>query len=235
MKEKFNSLIIEDEPLAAEILEDYVKQVPFLQLKGVCSDAIYGMEILQKEKIDLIFLDIHLPRLKGLDFITTLKDPPDIIITTAYHEYALKGYEYNVVDYLLKPIEFNRFLQAVNKLKQHPETNSKRLDSSVKEKDAAFFNVGKKKVKINLDDILYIESLKEYIRIVTPSRSILTKLQIGQAEEMLAEKNFLRIHRSFIVATDKIDAYSANDVEIRNIKIPIGRSYKELVQTIIEK
>ena len=107
--QQYNCIIVEDEPLAAEVLNDYIGQVPFLKLKGICADAIYAMEVLQKEKIDLIFLDIHLPKLKGLDFIKTLKHPPHIIIVTAYHEYALQGYEYNVIDYLLKPVEFSRF------------------------------------------------------------------------------------------------------------------------------
>jgi len=114
--QKFNCLIVEDEPLAAEILEDYIHQVPFLQLIAKCNDAIYALELLQKEKVDLIFLDIHLPRLKGLDFIRTLSESPQIIITSAYTEYALQGYELNVIDYLLKPIEFNRFIMAVNNL-----------------------------------------------------------------------------------------------------------------------
>ncbi|MEI9810650.1 MAG: response regulator [Bacteroidota bacterium] len=119
----YNCIIVEDEPLAAEVLRDYIQQVPFLVLKGVCPDAIYAIELLQKEKIDLIFLDIHLPKLKGLDFIKTVKIPPHIIITSAYHEYALQGYEYNVLDYLLKPVEFSRFLMAVNKLTSTPEAH----------------------------------------------------------------------------------------------------------------
>ena len=116
--QQYNCLIVEDEPLAAEVLQDYIRQVPFLTLRGICGDAIYAMEKLQQEKIDLIFLDIHLPKLKGLDFIKTLRNPPHIIIVSAYHEYALQGYEYNVIDYLLKPVEFSRFLMAVNKIKQ---------------------------------------------------------------------------------------------------------------------
>src|ERR1700704_4160886 len=115
---KYNCLIIEDEPLAAEVLTDYVKQVPFLELKAVCGDAIFAMEFLQREKVDLIFLDIHLPRLKGLEYLESIKDPPNVIITSAYTEYALQGFELNVLDYLLKPIRFNRFLKAVNKLNQ---------------------------------------------------------------------------------------------------------------------
>src|SRR5690349_15079603 len=116
--QKYNCIIVEDEPLAAEVIKDYILQIPFLQLKGICTDALYAMEMLQKEKIDLVFLDIHLPKLKGFDFVKALKKPPQIIITSAYQEYALQSYELNVVDYLLKPIEFNRFLMAVNKLKE---------------------------------------------------------------------------------------------------------------------
>ena len=233
--QRYHCLIIEDEPLAAEVLQDYIRQVPFLELKGVASDAIFAMELLQQQKIDLIFLDIHLPKLKGFDFIRTLKQPPHIIITSAYHEYALQGYEYNVVDYLLKPIEFSRFLMAVNKLKQSPVPAVSITSLMSPERAYLFFNVSKKKVKVYLDEILYIESLKEYIRIYTKTKSILTKFQLGQIEELLAKINFLRIHRSFIVAKDKIDAFTATDVEINGKQIPIGRSYKELVQSILEK
>lgn len=234
--QRYHCLIIEDEPLAAEVLQDYIRQVPFLELKGIASDAIFAMELLQQQKIDLIFLDIHLPKLKGFDFIRTLKQPPHIIITSAYHEYALQGYEYNVVDYLLKPIEFSRFLMAVNKLKQSPvpAVNITSLMPSV-ERAYLFFNVSKKKVKVYLDDILYIESLKEYIRIYTKTKNILTKFQLGQIEELLAKNNFLRVHRSYIVAKDKIEAFTATDVEVSGKLIPIGRSYKELVQSILEK
>ncbi|MBK6479579.1 MAG: response regulator transcription factor [Saprospiraceae bacterium] len=232
---QYDCIIVEDEPLAAEILQDYIKQIPFLTLRHICSDAIIALEVLQKEKIDLIFLDIHLPKLKGLDFIKSLKNPPPIILTTAYHEFALQGYEYNVLDYLLKPIEFSRFVMAVNKLKQPVEAKSGQMPPIEKERKSIFFNVSKKKVKVYLDEILYVESLKEYIRIVTSSNSILTKYQLGEIEEILTKNNFLRIHRSFIVSIDKIDAYTATDVEINNKQIPIGRSYKDILQSIIEK
>ncbi len=234
--QKYNCIIVEDEPLAAEVLQDYIRQVPFLELQGICNDAIFAMEMLQQKPVDLVFLDIHLPKLKGFEFIKTLKRPPHIIITSAYHEYALQGYEYNVVDYLLKPIEFNRFLMAVNKLRQSPVPEV-RISSLLQTAERAhlFFNVSKKKVKVYLDEILYIESLKEYIRIFTNNKTILTKFQLGQIEELLAKNNFLRIHRSFIVAKDKIDAFTATDVEINGKQIPIGRSYKELVQSILEK
>jgi len=234
--QQYNCLIVEDEPLAAEVLQDYVSQVPFLTLGGVCGDAIYAMEKLQREKIDLIFLDIHLPKLKGLDFIKTLRNPPHIIIVSAYHEYALQGYEYNVIDYLLKPVEFSRFLMAVNKMRQTPTTTSAiQVTSEAAERPYIFFNVGKKRVKIFLDEILYIESLKEYVRIFTKAKSILTKFQLGQIESLLARNNFMRVHRSFIVAKDKIDAFTASDLEINGKQIPVGRSYKELVQAILDK
>ena len=234
--QQYKCIIVEDEPLAAEVVKDYVLQIPFLQLRGICTDALYAMEILQKEKIDLVFLDIHLPKLKGLDFVRTLKNPPQIIITSAYQEYALQGYELNVVDYLLKPIEFNRFLMAVNKLKEQPSaTGLSGLPVTTTERAHLFFNVSKKKVKIYIDEILFIESLKEYIRITTKDKSILTKFQLGQIEEMLSQNGFLRIHRSFLVAKNKIDAFSATDVEINGRQLPIGRSYKELVIAMLEK
>jgi DNA-binding LytR/AlgR family response regulator len=234
--QKITCLIVEDEPLAAEVLEDYISQVPFLQLAGTCSDAILALELVQREKIELVFLDIHLPKLKGLDFIKSLVNPPKIIITSAYQEYALQGYELNVVDYLLKPIEFNRFINAANKGRQQLEV-SRLLDTPQvgNERTFLFFNVGKKKVKIFLDQILYIESLKEYIRIVSADKSILTKFQLGQTEDLLKNTNFLRIHRSFIVARDKIDSFSATDIEIQGKLIPIGRSYKEQVYANLEK
>lgn len=232
---QLNCIVVEDEPLAAEVLQDYIGQVPYLQLKAICNDAIYALDVLKKEKIDLVFLDIHLPKLKGFDFIKTLKHPPQIIITSAYHEYALQGYEHNVVDYLLKPIEFSRFLAAVNKIKQEPDHSTMVSLLPGPERAHLFFNVSKKKVKVFLDEILYIESLKEYIRIVTRNKAILTKFQLGQIDEILARNNFLRIHRSYIVAKDKIDAFTATDVEIFGKQIPIGRSYKELVQSVLDK
>ncbi len=233
--QKITCLIVEDEPLAAEVLQDYIKQVPFLQLVCTCGDAIYALEVLQREKVELIFLDINLPKLKGLDFIKTLDNPPKIIVTSAYQDYALQGYELNVVDYLLKPIEFTRFVNAVNKAHQQLEISRSSGAEMSPERAYLFFNVGKKKVKMFLDEILYIESLKEYIKIVSPDKSILTKFQLGQTEDLLKNKNFLRIHRSFIVAKDKVDAFSATDIEIQGKLIPIGRSYKEQVYDSLEK
>lgn len=227
---KYNCIVVEDEPLASEILEDYIRQVPFLQHRGTCSDALYAMDKLQNEVIDLIFLDIHLPKLKGTDFLKTLKQSPHVIITSAYSEYALQGYELNVTDYLLKPIEFSRFLAAVNKLQQSVENNLVQpIPHSVIEQPHLFFNVGKKRVKIVIEDILYIESVKEYIRINTAGKTVLTKFQLHEIEKVLPREHFIRVHRSFIVAKNKIDAFTATDIEIQGKQVPVGRSYKELV------
>lgn len=229
--EKYTCLVIENEPLAAEILTDYISQVPFVDLKCVCTDAIYAMEALQRLKVDVIFLDINLPRLNGLDFVRTLKNPPQIIITTACTDYAVEGYELNVVDYLVKPIRFNRFLMAVNKLRTKLpfEIFHSPVTNMPAENPYMFINVNKKRIKIYLDDVLYVESRKEYINIVTKKKSYLTKFQIGEIEEQLAKNDFLRIHRSYIIARSKIDAFTAIAVEIAGRTIPIGRNYKELV------
>ncbi len=231
--EKLNCIIVEDEPLAAEVLDDYVKQVPFLNLVAICSDAMYALEVLRKEDIKVVFLDIHLPGLKGNEFLKTLKNPPQVIITTAYRDYAIEGYELNVTDYLVKPINFNRFLMAVNKLKPRTAEETAATSLPAQEREHLFFNVNKKKVRIYLDDILYVESLKEYVRITTRDKSILTKYQLGQIEEMLAKNQFIRVHRSFLVAKEKIDAFSATDVEIAGKHIPIGRNYKEQVHSLL--
>ncbi len=233
--EKYNCIIVEDEPLAAEVLEDYIKQVPFLELKSICADAIFAMEILQKQKIDVVFLDIHLPRLKGLDFVKTLKHPPQIIVTTAYRDYAIEGYELNVLDYLVKPVSFNRFLMAVNKLKIQSAGDI--LFSSVlsasPERAHLFINVNKKMIKVYMDEILFIESKKEYINIVTKEKSFLTKYQLGEIEEQLPKDEFIRVHRSFVISKSKIDAFTATEIEIAGEPIPIGRSYKELILSIV--
>ncbi|MBC8173030.1 MAG: response regulator transcription factor, partial [Chitinophagales bacterium] len=224
-------IIVEDEPLAAELLAEYIRQIPFLKLEAICTDALFALEKMHEKKIDVLFLDLHLPKLKGFDFLQTLKDPPQVIITTAYHQYAIEGYTMNVVDYLLKPIEFSRFLRAVNKLKTPPAIPAEKREEvagpdSYRDEKFYFFNVDKKNVKIYADEILYIESGKEYVKIVTPEKTITTKFQIGEMEKYLNDVNFMRIHRSFIIAKNKIESYSASEIEIRVAggikKIPIG-------------
>ncbi|MCO6477686.1 MAG: response regulator transcription factor [Phaeodactylibacter sp.] len=230
--QKIRCLIVEDEPIAAEILEDYIRQVPFLELVEVCTDAIYALQALQREPIDLIFLDIHLPKLKGLDFLRALDKPPSVILTTAYHQYALEGYDLNVVDYLLKPIEFSRFLKAVQKVQ--PPRPAAPEQKEPQERPFRFFNVNKRMEKIYLDEVAYVESLKEYVRIITREKEIVTKFQIGELEKELGMNNLLRIHRSFLVAKDKITAYTATEVEVGGKRLPIGRTYREEVARELE-
>lgn len=229
----YNCLIVEDEPLAAEVLQDYVKQVPYLRLVGTCTDALYALDLLQKEKVDLLFLDIHLPRLKGLDFLRSLSHPPKVIVTTAYHEYAVQGYELNVLDYLLKPIEFSRFVAAVSKIKGDIVAHTSSGETPPRKSIA--IQTEKRKVIIPLDEIVYVESMKEYIRIHTAAKAYITKYGIGKIEEELAGSRFLRVHRSFLVALDKIHAYDATELEIGGKLIPIGRNYKDSVLEILAR
>lgn len=232
--QQYNCIIIEDEPLAAEVLQEYISVVPFLNFKNHYSNAMSALNDIYNSQIDLIFLDINLPKLTGIEFLKSLKNPPHIIITTAYQEYALEGYELNIVDYLLKPFEFTRFLKAVNKLKFiTSELIHKDTVQIPKGRDYLFVYVDKKRIKIPLNEIIYLESLKEYVRIVLPDKSIITKSQLGQMEENLDKDNFLRIHRSFIVSREKIDAYTSTSIELQGKTLPIGRSYKELIIGIL--
>lgn len=220
-------IIIEDEPLAVKILEEYINQIPFLILQGTFKDAILASEYLRDHEVDLIFLDIHLPKLKGMAFLKTLTNPPSVIVTTAYHQYAVEGFNLNVTDYLLKPFDFDRFLIAVNKVK-----SSKGHTIEPDTKDHLFLNVQKKKVKILFSDILYIESQREYIKIVTVKKVYLTKLSTNEIESMLPSHIFKRIHRSFIISIPKIDSYTSDSVEINGISIPVGRGYKEVIDNL---
>ncbi|TWI85744.1 LytTR family two component transcriptional regulator [Lacibacter cauensis] len=228
---KINCIIIEDEPLASKILSDYILQVPFLELKASFKDAILATEYLRTNVTDLIFLDIHLPKLKGMAFLKTLTNPPAVIITTAYHQYAVEGFELNVTDYLLKPIEFDRFLIAVNKVKISRIENDK-ADSTGESKDYIFLSVQKKKVKVLFADIVYIESQREYIKIVTAKKEYLSKMSTHEIESLLPLALFKRVHRSYIISLKKVESYTAESVEVAGISIPIGRGYKDIIDNL---
>jgi len=216
---KIRCIIVEDEPLAVKVLADYIAQTPFLELQGSFKDAILAAEYLRRETVDLLFLDIHLPKLKGMDFLRTLARPPAVIITTAYHQYAVEGFELNVTDYLLKPVEYDRFLAAVNK-----------VGVAGAERDYIFVPVQKKRVKIFFDDILYIESQREYVRIRTVSGEWLTKMGTQEIETLLPGHLFRRVHRSYIVAIRHITSYTAEMIEIGGESIPIGKGYKGTIR-----
>lgn len=223
-------IIIEDEPLAVKVLEDYVSQVPFLELRGTFKDAILATDFLRNNSVDLIFLDIHLPKLKGMAFLKTLANQPAVIVTTAYHQYAVEGFNQNVTDYLLKPFDFERFLVAVNKVKTAKAETL--LDEETKSKEYLFLNVQKKKVKILFEEILYIESQREYIRIVTKKKEFISKMSTHKIETLLPAHLFKRVHRSFIISLDKIESYTSEIIEVNGVSIPIGRGYKDILEIL---
>ena len=224
-------IIVEDEPLAVRILSDYILQVPFLELQETYKDAILATEYLRDHSIDLIFLDIHLPKLKGMAFLRTLTHPPAVIITTAYHQYAVEGFDLAVTDYLLKPFEFERFLIAVMKVKTAQGEKQKPVESGER-KDYLFLNVQKKKVKILFSEIIYIESQREYIKIVTTKGEYISKMSTHEIEALLPANNFKRVHRSFIIAISKIESYTAEAVEVNGVSIPIGRAYRDSIENL---
>jgi DNA-binding LytR/AlgR family response regulator len=228
---KIKCIIIEDEPLAVKILTDYILQVPFLVLQKSFKDAILASEYLRENKTDLIFLDIHLPKLKGMAFLKTLPDPPAVIITTAYHQYAVEGFNLNVTDYLLKPFAFERFLVAINKVKVARQEQKTDKDD-VEEKNFIFLSIQKKKVKILYQEIIFIESQREYIKVVTAKKVYITKMSTKEIETLLPKNLFKRIHRSFIISINKIESYSAKTVDIGGVTIPIGRGYSNVLENL---
>jgi len=228
---KIKCIIVEDEPLAVKTLADYISQVPFLQLQAKFKDAILASQYLQDNPVDLIFLDIHLPKLKGMAFLKTLNNPPAVIITTAYHQYAVEGFNLNVTDYLLKPYEFERFLVAVNKVKSAQREKIKPIEHA-EVKDFIFLNVQKKKVKILFSEIVFIESQREYIKIVTTKKEFISKMSTHEIEDILPPHLFKRIHRSFIVSVSKIDSYTADMVEVNGFSLPIGRGYRDVIENL---
>jgi len=227
-------LLVDDEPLAIEILEKHIEMVDQLEVVGKCNNAFKALEFLQKNPVDLMFLDIQMPKLSGISFIRTLQNPPSIIFTTAFKEYAIDAFELDAVDYLLKPISLERFLRAVNKLTKTTFTNEEEM-SIMPEVNTGFiyFRADRKMIKLFYDEILYIESIKDYIKIYREGNSpLLVKQSITATEEMLPPHLFIRIHRSFIVSVNKITAFTSNDVEIVKMEIPIGRMYKPQLQKL---
>jgi two-component system, LytTR family, response regulator len=226
---KLKCIIVEDEPLAAKVLKDYIATVPFLELQHVFKDAILATEFLRDHETDLIFLDIHLPKLKGMAFLKTLVHQPAVIITSAYPQYAVEGFNQNVTDYLLKPIDFERFLVAVNKVKA-VNPGYQKLPENRESQDYVFLNMQKKKAKILFSEIIYIESKKEYIRIVATNKEYLTKMSTHEIEALLPAGLFKRVHRSFIVSVNRIESYTSDMIEVQGgIFIPIGRGYRDMV------
>ena len=226
--------IIDDEPLAIEVLEAHIAHLEDLEVVDTFENAISAFQALQKQSVDLLFLDIQMPKLTGIDFLKSIKNPPKVIITTAYREYAIDGFELDVVDYLLKPISFDRFLKAVAKVKSEnqPENNwpgSKDLSGSF-----LFVNSDKKMIRIAVDEIQYVESQKDNIKIVMESNTIQVRRKISDLEEELSSKGLIRIHRSFLVPLNKIQSWAASEIEISGKILPIGRAYKNEVHKRVQ-
>jgi DNA-binding LytR/AlgR family response regulator len=225
----YQCVIVDDEPLARELLEGYLEKIPDFELVASCPSAIDASLILSKNKVDLIFLDIEMPVLKGTDFFKNLVHKPEVIFTTAYRDYAVDGFELNALDYLLKPIFFERFFQAIQKfLKQVQKTEASNSSEAIFNKnDYLFVNKAKKQIKVVFDAILYVESLKDYIKIHFHQEEPLTVKEGISAFEQRLDNRFIRLHRSYIVNSEKITAYTKNDVEIGRMEIPIGNNYKD--------
>ncbi|MCF7569536.1 LytTR family DNA-binding domain-containing protein [Sabulilitoribacter arenilitoris] len=218
-------IIIDDEPLAISVIENHLKNFDNIEVVETFSNPLKAFGVLQQEKIDLVFLDINMPQMTGFTFIENLNFKPLIVITTAYREYAVKSFELDVLDYLVKPIPFNRFLKTINKVYQQIYANANSGDMSLNQEPHIFLKVDKKLVKVNLNDILFIESLKDYIKIATTLGDYVVHKSLTAISEELPQSNFIRVHRSYNISINKIVALEGNTIEIAGRRIPIGRNY----------
>lgn len=228
---KINCVIVDDEPVARKIIESFVSKIPNLNLVKSCKNAMEAFEIVNTQNIDLFFLDINMPDISGLSLAKTINKKSKIIFTTAYREYAVDGFDLQAVDYLLKPIAFDRFLQAVNKFfetKTEVSFTHQLKEDSIRN-NYIFIRSERKMVKVVFDDILYVESLSDYIKIYTKNKTLVARETISNIEMMLPAQQFLRVHRSFIINIDKTDSYTNEFIEIEKNAIPISRTYKENV------
>lgn len=233
-----NVIIVDDEPLAQEVIETYVSKFPALKLIAKCGNAVEAFDVLNSNNIDLMFLDIQMPQISGIDFLKTLSNPPQVIFTTAYSEYAMDGYELNVVDYLLKPISLDRFAKAVNKAiakEQQIQESEPSIATNSETADYIFVKADKKLIKIRFDQINYIEGLKDYVILHTPNGRIVTLQTMKSLEIKLPSDIFMRVHRSFIVNMANISIIEGNTVQIEKKIIPIGKNYKDILLNVINK
>jgi DNA-binding LytR/AlgR family response regulator len=251
--QKLNCLIVDDEPLAQEVLAAHIAKIPSLNLVQQASNAMEAFEALHKNSIDLIFLDINMPVVSGLNFLRSLKDPPAVILTTAYTEYAMEGYELDVVDYLLKPIPFDRFFKAVKKASLHLNSNGRNVpalaeDASlhipqatasvsapVNEKNYFFIKADGKLIKVNYADIKFIEGMKDYLKIHTTSNAIVTHHTMKAMEEQLPSSKFMRVHKSYIIALNAIKSIEGNIIhlDMDKAEVPLGSSFKDALLAVV--
>lgn len=229
-----NYIIVDDEPLAHELIEEFCELLPHLKLKKKCYNALEAMQFLNQQSVDLMFLDINMPKLTGFEFLKTLNNPPKVIVTTAYQEFALEGYELNISDYLLKPFSFERFVKAINKAIGTIEKQNR--DQNSNSESIRFFIKGDKKYhQIKSSEIRFVEAYGNYTKLFMEDEMILSHENISYYEKLLPEAQFLRIHKSYIIALDKIKQIEGNRILIDTHKIPIGRTYKSVVTRLFER
>jgi len=228
---KTRCIIVDDEPIARIVIKNHLLNFNNIEIVDECKNAVQAFEVLSKVKVDLIFLDIQMPQITGIDFLKTLRNTPKVIIITAYRDYAVEGFELDVIDYLLKPVSLERFMKAVNKYYQQTHTEKIKIRESPEIKEAKFIYVNENKRirKIFLSDIMYFESMSEYVKIITKKDTFITKNSISSFEKQLASENFIRVHKSFIISVPHIKSFNSTSIELENIEIPISRTYKNAV------
>jgi len=233
---KTKCIIVDDEPLAIKVVKNHLQNFEDFEIVAECSNAIEADKVLRENNIDLIFLDIEMPKISGFEFLKSLKKETKIIIITAYRNYALKGYEYDIVDYLLKPVSFDRFYKAMKKFYKQQNSSDVQVFGDLKKTSNpfAYFNEDKTIHKIYLDEILYIESFREYIKVHTIEKSVMTKLPISKIEEKLKDHDFIRIHKSFVVSVCKVKSFNSRIININGNELPIGRTYKDMVMKTLK-
>ena len=230
---RYKCIIVEDEPLAQNVLKKYIGDHPTLELIAVCPEALEAQSILTQQNIDLIFLDINLPKISGINFIKTLVRPPLVIFTTAYPEFAVEGFELNAVDYLLKPFSFERFLKAVNKAFEKLNANTQ--DNDRNKTSSIFLRADKKIHQVDLDSIHFIEAIGDYMKVVTDTGQLIVNETMKKLQEELPARSFIRVHKSFIISRNKIKFIEGNYVQVEDRSIPIGATYRQEVLTSIDK
>jgi DNA-binding LytR/AlgR family response regulator len=230
---KIQTLIVEDEPLAREGLQMYVREIGFLEIKGACEDALSANKMLSEHSIDLMFLDIQMPKLTGIDFLKSIKNPPMVIMTTAYPNFALQGYELDVIDYLVKPYPFARFLKAVNKARDFFDLKHKPAETP--KEDFFFVKCDYRYEKIQFNDVLYVEGMENYVVIYTAAQKYVTLLRMKNIEETLPSGDFLRIHKSYIVSTRAVTSIDGNEVIVAGKRLPLSREKKaEILEKLVK-
>lgn len=225
---KLTCLIVDDEEVAREVMASYIAKVPYLELKASLENGIEAHEILTKEQIDLVFLDIEMPGLSGIDFLKAVNNKPHVIICSANKDYAVEGFDLDVDDFILKPVTFERFLKAIAKIR----SNEKPIEL---QEDYFYVNENKRMVRIDMSNIIYIESLRDYVRIVTTKKKVITHQHLSDFESKLPSDRFMRIHRSVIVAVDKIQSFTSSLIDVGVKELPVGRNYKEYVQNKLNR